>query len=98
RSKTTSDLLLVNSLNELIKDDLRTFQWYLKNHKLIPKSEMENADVSDTVDKMEECFGPEEAVKITVDILRKMNKNPLAEELENKYNEGKILQSTNLIC
>ncbi|KTG02784.1 hypothetical protein cypCar_00044560 [Cyprinus carpio] len=85
--------LLVNSLNELIKDDLRTFQWYLKNHKLIPKSEMENADVSDTVDKMEECFGPEEAVKITVDILRKMNKNPLAEELENKYNEGSTADS-----
>uniref|UniRef100_A0A8C1LRS3 Uncharacterized protein n=1 Tax=Cyprinus carpio TaxID=7962 RepID=A0A8C1LRS3_CYPCA len=85
--------LLVNSLNELIKDDLRTFQWYLKNHKLIPKSEMENADVSDTVDKMEECFGPEEAVKITVKILRKMNKNPLAEELEYKYNEGSTADS-----
>ncbi|RXN28118.1 LRR and PYD domains-containing 6-like protein [Labeo rohita] len=43
----------------------------------------------DTVDKMVDCFGPEEAVKITVKILRKMNQNHLAEQLENKYKEVK---------
>ncbi|KAK2892357.1 hypothetical protein Q8A67_012345 [Cirrhinus molitorella] len=33
------------------------------------------------------CFGPEEAVKITLDILRKMNLNHVAEELENKQKQ-----------
>ncbi len=37
--------LLENSLNELVTKELKKFQWYLKDHKGIPKSEMENADV-----------------------------------------------------
>ncbi len=83
--------LLVNSLKELGEDDLKEFRWLLKNHKHIPKREMENADVLDTVDKMVERFGPEEAVKITVDMLRKMNKNLLAEKLENEHKKGNML-------
>uniref|UniRef100_A0A8C1LT57 Pyrin domain-containing protein n=1 Tax=Cyprinus carpio TaxID=7962 RepID=A0A8C1LT57_CYPCA len=87
--------LLRNSLNELIKDDLRTFQWYLKNHKGIPESEMEKADVLDTVDKMVERFGAEEAVKITVNILRKMNKNLLqGENISTVQNAASVLQVT----
>ncbi|XP_059411092.1 protein NLRC3-like [Carassius carassius] len=84
--------LLVNSLNELVKDDLKKFQWYLNDHKPqgIPKSEMENADVLDTVDKMVERFGAEEAVKITVNLLREMNQNILAKVIENKKTEGNL--------
>ncbi|XP_016119237.1 protein NLRC3-like, partial [Sinocyclocheilus grahami] len=80
--------LLVNSLKDLVKDDLKQFQWYLKNHCHVSNSEMENADVLDTVDKTVAHFGPEEAVKITVDILRKIKQNLLAEHLENEYKEG----------
>ncbi|ROL54865.1 hypothetical protein DPX16_23317 [Anabarilius grahami] len=76
--------LLMNSLRELGKDELKLFQWHLKNHDRISASEMENADILDTVDTMVACFEPEEAVKITVNILRKMNQNLLAEQLENK--------------
>ncbi|KAL0202291.1 hypothetical protein M9458_000309, partial [Cirrhinus mrigala] len=72
--------LLVNSLKELVKDDLKEFQWYLKNHECASASEMEDADVLDTVDIMVARFGPEEAVKITVNILRKMNQNLLAQD------------------
>lgn len=79
---------LVNSLKELVKDDLKEFQWHLKNHECVSTSEMENTDVLDTVDKMVASFGQEEAVKITVYILRKINQNLLAEQLENKYNKG----------
>lgn len=82
--------LLVNSLQELGEDDLKEFRWYLKTHKHITQSEMEKADVFDTVDKMVGRFGPEEAVRITVDMLRKINKNLLAEELENKHKEGNM--------
>lgn len=82
--------LLVNSLKDLEKDDLKEFQWHLKNHERISNSDMENAHVLDTVDKMVAHFGPEEAVKITVNILRKMNQNLLAELIENEHKKGNI--------
>lgn len=84
--------LLVNSLKELVKDDLKMFQWYLKNQEPISNSEMENADVLDTVDKMVASFGPKEAVEIVVGILKKMDQNNLAEDLENKHKKGNILK------
>ncbi|XP_039519469.1 neoverrucotoxin subunit alpha-like [Pimephales promelas] len=78
--------LLLKSLMDLLQDDLKQFQWHLTiNHECISKSQMENADRFKTVDKMVACFGPEEAVKVTVDILRKIKQNDLAEQLENNY-------------
>ncbi|KAL0194613.1 hypothetical protein M9458_008185, partial [Cirrhinus mrigala] len=88
--------LLLNSLKELGEDHLKEFQWHLtKDHDCIPKYEMENANRCKTVDKMVACFGPEEAVKITVSILRKMNQNELAEQLENKHKQAQTESNTN---
>ncbi|XP_073695251.1 NLR family CARD domain-containing protein 3-like isoform X1 [Garra rufa] len=84
---------LLNSLKELEEAHLKEFQWRLKaNHKFIPKCEIENADRLKTVDEMVNCFGAE-AVKIMVDILRKMNQNDLAEQLENRPIPGPPLSS-----
>uniref|UniRef100_A0A9J7X0W5 Uncharacterized protein n=1 Tax=Cyprinus carpio carpio TaxID=630221 RepID=A0A9J7X0W5_CYPCA len=82
--------LLVDSLKELVEAELKEFQWHLKNayHKCISKSEKEKADIFDTVEKMVACFGPEEAVKVMVDILRKMTQNDLAEQLENEHKQA----------
>ncbi|XP_048011644.1 protein NLRC3-like [Megalobrama amblycephala] len=80
--------LLEKSLNELVEAELKKFQWHLKNHEHISNSDMENADRLKTVDKMVACFGLEEAVKITVEILRKMNQKNLAEQLENKHKQA----------
>ncbi|XP_056091088.1 NACHT, LRR and PYD domains-containing protein 12-like [Rhinichthys klamathensis goyatoka] len=81
--------LLEKSLMDLVEAERKKFKWHLeKDHECISKSEMEKADILDTVDKMVACFGPEEAVKITVEILRKMNQNNLAEQLENKHKQG----------
>lgn len=74
----------MNSLMDLVKVDLKRFQWHLTSQKHMSKSEMENSDVLDTVDKMVARFGPEGAVKITVEILRKMKQNNLAEQLEKQ--------------
>ncbi len=83
--------LLLSSMEELVNADLKKFQWHLVNdHEHISKSEMEAADRLKTVDKLVECFTPEEAVKITVGILRKMNQNHLAERLENKHKQGNV--------
>uniref|UniRef100_A0A8C2GQU0 Uncharacterized protein n=1 Tax=Cyprinus carpio TaxID=7962 RepID=A0A8C2GQU0_CYPCA len=82
--------LLVYMLKELEEAELKEFQWHLKNYEYISKSEMENADRLKTVDKMVACFGPEEAVKIMVSILRKMHQNNLAEQLENKHKQAAL--------
>uniref|UniRef100_A0A673KBI1 Pyrin domain-containing protein n=1 Tax=Sinocyclocheilus rhinocerous TaxID=307959 RepID=A0A673KBI1_9TELE len=82
-------VLLLNSLKDLRENELKEFQWHLKNdHESISESEMEKADRLKTVDKMVECFGPEEALRITVKILKKINQNNLAVELENKHKQG----------
>ncbi|XP_056310661.1 NACHT, LRR and PYD domains-containing protein 12-like [Danio aesculapii] len=81
--------LLKNSLDGLVEDELKDFQWHLMNdHECISKAEMENADRRKTVDKILSCFKLEGAVKITVDILRKINQNQLAEELENTQKQA----------
>nr|XP_021331111.1 NACHT, LRR and PYD domains-containing protein 12-like isoform X1 [Danio rerio]XP_021331112.1 NACHT, LRR and PYD domains-containing protein 12-like isoform X1 [Danio rerio] len=86
--------LLDNSLNGLLEAELKKFQWCLVNHhRDISKAEMENADRLKTVDKLVSCFGPERAVKITVDTLRKIKQNELAEELENIQKQGAALEN-----
>lgn len=75
---------LVETLDELDEGKLKRFKWYLKQNKADLADELENADVTDTVDKMVESFGPEGAVKITQDILKKMKHLQLAEQLEKK--------------
>ncbi|KAK2896311.1 hypothetical protein Q8A67_010799 [Cirrhinus molitorella] len=78
--------LLLNSLEDLFNTDLKEFQWYLKNkNDSISNCEIENADRLHTVELMVKSFGLKEAVKVTVDILRDMNQNDLAERLENKH-------------
>lgn len=80
--------LLLKSLEELEKEDLKTFQWYLRKHECISKSDMEDKNRRETVDKLLARFGSEEAVKITVDILEKINQNDLAEQLKKKHKPG----------
>ncbi|XP_056315233.1 protein NLRC3-like isoform X2 [Danio aesculapii] len=78
--------LLAKSLMKLKNPELKEFQWHLeKDHEHIYKCEMEKADRLDTVNKMVQCFGPEEAVNNTVSILRKMKQNNLAKQLENEH-------------
>ncbi|KAF4114084.1 tripartite motif-containing protein 16-like [Onychostoma macrolepis] len=78
---------LLAALDDLVTDELKRFKWSLKNYYSVSAAALEKADAPDTVDLMKKRFGPEEAVKITVDILRKMNLNHLAEELEKKHKQ-----------
>uniref|UniRef100_A0A8B9GV94 Pyrin domain-containing protein n=1 Tax=Astyanax mexicanus TaxID=7994 RepID=A0A8B9GV94_ASTMX len=59
--------------------DIKTFQWYLNNgikeFRPIPKAQLENADRTDMVDIIVQCYKGNGAVDITLSILRKMNKN-----------------------
>ncbi|XP_059367581.1 uncharacterized protein LOC132106015 [Carassius carassius] len=79
---------LLAALDDLDADKLKRFKWHFKNYKGFSVAHLEKADAHDTVDLMMKRFGPEEAVKITVDILRKMNQNHVAEELEDKHKKA----------
>uniref|UniRef100_A0A8C7ND10 Pyrin domain-containing protein n=1 Tax=Oncorhynchus mykiss TaxID=8022 RepID=A0A8C7ND10_ONCMY len=78
---------LLATLEELVTDELKMFQWFLNQDVLegfssIPSSRLENADRQDTMDKMVETYGPEGAVKISLEILRRMEQNNLAVKLQ----------------
>ncbi len=83
---------LLAALDDLVTDELKRFKWHLKNYYSVSAAALEKADAPDTVDLMMKRFGPQEAVKITVEILRKMNLNHLAEDLEKKHKQGNRLK------
>ncbi|XP_067296743.1 guanylate-binding protein 4-like [Pseudorasbora parva] len=86
----TVEELLLKALEELTTDKLKKFKWFLKSHGTIPAAVLERKDAIETVDVMVEREGPEGAVKITLDILRKMSENNLAKQLEN-WTEKKLI-------
>ncbi|ROI74357.1 NACHT, LRR and PYD domains-containing protein 3 [Anabarilius grahami] len=79
--------LLQDILEDLERDNLKKFRSLLKQDGPLRAGKLEDAGVTDIVDIMMERFGAEEAVKITLNILRKMKQNQLAEELQSKYTE-----------
>uniref|UniRef100_A0AAR2IM12 NACHT domain-containing protein n=1 Tax=Pygocentrus nattereri TaxID=42514 RepID=A0AAR2IM12_PYGNA len=83
---------LLDTLQNLGGKDLKLFQWKLtsgvEGFKSIPKALLENADRLDTVDKMAASYGLSGAVAITLDILKNINQNQLAEELQINLRES----------
>ncbi|KAL7404893.1 hypothetical protein ABVT39_020627 [Epinephelus coioides] len=82
--------LLLETLEDLDDDDFEKFKWYLsmdilEGCKPIPKSRLGKAPRTDTVSRMTESYTKESAVKVTVEILRKMGNNNAAEKLKNRY-------------
>ncbi|CAB1344221.1 unnamed protein product, partial [Coregonus sp. 'balchen'] len=82
--------LLLTTLEELTEEQLKTFQSYLTigwmlGFPLLPECQLENADRQDTVDQMVKRYGPERAVKITLNTMRKMDLGDLAEKLERDH-------------
>lgn len=92
--------LLLATLEELVNKELKTFHWYLYSNVLegfphIPKSRVDGADRTGTVDLLVQTYGYDSAVTVTVDILMRMKLKLWAETLKKKYDEGKIrLRST----
>ncbi|KAL0965542.1 hypothetical protein UPYG_G00282640 [Umbra pygmaea] len=78
---------LLDTLDELVNDDLKRFHWYLTKSVLaecspIPNSKVENLTRDQTVDLMVNAYTPEVAVDITRAILIKMKNNYLAGTLK----------------
>ncbi|KAF3852619.1 hypothetical protein F7725_005974 [Dissostichus mawsoni] len=84
------DELLLWTLEDLGEDDFGTFKWYLDKENLdgvepIPKSKLECASRTKTVSQMTRSYVKETAVKVAVEILRKMRNMNAAEKLTKKY-------------
>ncbi|XP_062313813.1 caspase b-like [Osmerus eperlanus] len=83
---TSNTTHLLKTLEQLGEKELKKFKWFLQNEvpsgfNPIPKNKLENADELDTMEKMVETYALKGALKITVEILRKMDQNNLAEQL-----------------
>ena len=82
----TSKIALLEILEDLGASELKKFKWLLQQRgdlegfQPIPKSQLENADPTDTVDKMVQTYCINTA-KVTIMVLRKMNMNDQAENL-----------------
>ncbi|XP_018539811.1 LOW QUALITY PROTEIN: NACHT, LRR and PYD domains-containing protein 3-like [Lates calcarifer] len=85
-------VLLLDTLEELVDKELRTFQWFLYSNVLegfphIPKSRVDGVDRPGIVDHLVQTYGYDDAVSVTVDILTRMKLKLWAEKLKKKYDE-----------
>lgn len=80
--------VLLNTLDELRKEEFERFKWFLKDERLkdsstIPKNKLENAKTWDTVDLMIQTYTLPGAVEVTKRILKKINMNDLEQSLSD---------------
>ncbi|XP_029556657.1 zinc-binding protein A33 isoform X1 [Salmo trutta] len=83
--------LLMDILEELGENDLKRFQWYMIQNKFescpsIPSSQLQNAK-EETVDILVRTYGEIMAVDVTLDILRRMKNNNVADQLTEAWKE-----------
>lgn len=80
---TEDDIL--GALNNLGEDDFESFKWYLQkveNPKGSIKScRLEKASRRDTVDLMVQTYGLPGALEVTINVLKNIPRNDLAEHL-----------------
>ncbi|KAJ8011244.1 hypothetical protein DPEC_G00056140 [Dallia pectoralis] len=74
---------LLAVLEQLTSEELKTFQWYLKQPVLdgsspLPVCKLENAKREDTIDQLVQTYGKAMSLKISHHILEKMKRNDLA--------------------
>ncbi|KAL6111029.1 uncharacterized protein ACO6RY_19993 [Pungitius sinensis] len=86
--------LLLEFLEDLLQDDFKAFKWHLSDVVLedlqpIRKARLEAADRTDTVGRILESYGEEDAVRITVEVLKLIRYCDSAEKLMNKYKAGR---------
>ncbi|KAL3066461.1 hypothetical protein OYC64_016419 [Pagothenia borchgrevinki] len=85
-------VLLLGTLEDLGKDDFRDFKWHLKQDNLdgckpIAVCKLEDASRTQIVTEMTRSYGEEMAMKVAVEILKKMKNMKAAAELTTKYAE-----------
>ncbi|KAK6312536.1 hypothetical protein J4Q44_G00182000 [Coregonus suidteri] len=85
---------LLAILDDLGSEELKNFKWHLTIDTLldgflhIPMGQLEKSDRQDTVDQMVQKYRENGAVKITLEVLKKMSRNDLAEKLKRDCPTG----------
>ncbi|KAM4619153.1 protein NLRC3-like [Polymixia lowei] len=80
---------LLRTLQDLGGEELKEFQWLLYQGDIldgfpaIPKCLLEKVNRQDTVDQMVQTYGHQGALKITLEVLGKINRNDLVQSLTN---------------
>ncbi|XP_048868724.1 NACHT, LRR and PYD domains-containing protein 3-like [Brienomyrus brachyistius] len=89
---------LFSTLEDLVKDELKQFRFYLSHKNLlegfkhIPKGQLENASSTDIVTRMVESYGSQGALEVTIHILKKMRQMELASRLEKARKQSAGLE------
>ncbi|XP_015251003.1 PREDICTED: NACHT, LRR and PYD domains-containing protein 12-like [Cyprinodon variegatus] len=86
---------LLEVLEELLDEELETFQWHLYSKTVegfahIPKSKAKGLDRKDTVTLVVTTYGYDGAVTITIKILEKMRQKLLVDKLKEFHSNGQI--------
>lgn len=87
----------MKTLLELNRKEFKTFKWFLKQKKVlrsfsgIPVAQLETAERTETVDLMVQKYQDSGALEVTVEVLRKVSRNDLVEDLleKTKHFKGK---------
>uniref|UniRef100_A0A3Q3LGW2 Pyrin domain-containing protein n=1 Tax=Mastacembelus armatus TaxID=205130 RepID=A0A3Q3LGW2_9TELE len=82
--------LLLESLENLRKDDFEKFKWYLSmkvlpDCKPIPESHLEDAERTKTVTVMIKSYGEDGAVSLTIETLKKIQNNNACDHRPNSH-------------
>ena len=88
----TLEQVLLGTLEDLGEDDFKKFKWLLQQEGVLEefptmrKSQLENADRMDTVDRMVQTYCIN-TIKVTRMVLGEINQNVLVERLSNAISE-----------
>ncbi|XP_008395288.1 protein NLRC3-like [Poecilia reticulata] len=88
----TSEELILRALKDLGDTELKEFKWYLQKSEvlgdfpIIPKSRIDKADRTDTVDQMIQTYC-ESTLEVTKKVLRKLERNDLVQVLAGQNGE-----------
>ncbi|XP_029906140.1 sterile alpha motif domain-containing protein 9-like [Myripristis murdjan] len=87
--------LIQETLDDLRKQDLKSFQFQLRHytesqHGPIALSKLEDKDTIDTASTMTQHYGNENALQATLNILPTINQRQLARQLESKMGQLKL--------
>ncbi|XP_039984104.1 sterile alpha motif domain-containing protein 9-like [Xiphias gladius] len=88
-NKSKISVEIQRTLEDLVKDDLKMFHFYLQES--FPRGKLEGKDTVDTTKLMTDRYGNEGALQLTIDILKHINQRDLAGQLEKSTGQLKCL-------
>ena len=89
--------VLIQKLDRLDTDSFKRFKKYLERDGKIPTQKLEKANVDDIVAMMVQAYCEMNCGSVVSDILRKMDKNQLALEVDKELPSGKLLLHSSML-